>query len=101
MDDSHEGTFHSRFNPGCSRTLSRLDEVGAGVQLRARFTDLADEDVYATKGDSVPVLNRVGLGAPACIVDVDLAATTLGHPAHSVSLESFKAALQELETIVR
>ena len=33
--------------------------------------------------------------------DVELAATTLSHPAHSVALESFKAALQELETIVR
>src|SRR3954464_5269548 len=101
MDDSHEGTLHGRFNLGRSCTLSRLDEVGADVRLRARFTDLADEDVYAAKGDPVPVLNWAGLGAPACIVDVELAATTLSHPAHSVALESFKAALQELETIVR
>src|SRR3954470_22580122 len=101
MDDSHEGTFHGWLNPGRSRTLSCLDEVGAGVQLRARFTDLADENVYATKGDPVPVLNRAVLGALSCIVNVDLAATTLGHPAHSVSLKSFEAALQELETIVR
>src|SRR3954470_17983196 len=98
MDDSHEGTLHGRLNPGRSRTLSCLDEVGADVQLRARFTDLADENVYAAKRDPVPVLDRAGLGAPAFIVDVDLATTTLGHPAHSVSLESFKAALQELET---
>ena len=39
MDDSHEGTLHGRFNPGGSRTLSRLDEVGADVRLRAQFTD--------------------------------------------------------------
>ena len=57
MDDSHEGTLHGRFNPGGSCTLSRFDEVGAGVRLRARFTDLANENVNATKGDPVPVLN--------------------------------------------
>ena len=101
MDDSHEGTLHGRFNPGRSRTLSRFDEVGADIQLRARFSDLADENMYATKGDPVPVLNRAGLGALACIVDVELAAMTLGHPSHIVSLESFEVALQELETIVR
>src|SRR3954470_19474265 len=101
MDDSSEGTLHSRFNLGGSRTLNRLDEVGADVQLRARFTDLADEDMYATKGDPVPILDSAGFGAPSCIVDVELAAMTLGHPAHSVALESFEVALQELETIVR
>ena len=57
MDDSYEGTLHGQFNPGGSRTLSRLDEVGADVRLRARFTDLASENVNATKGDPVPVLN--------------------------------------------
>ena len=57
MDDSHEGTLHGRFNPGRSRMLSHFDEVGADVQLRARFFDLADKNVYATKGDLVPVLN--------------------------------------------
>ena len=57
MDDSHEGTLHDRFNPGGSRTLSRFDEVSADVRLRARFTDLADENMHATKGDPVPVLN--------------------------------------------
>ena len=101
MDNSHEGTLHDRLDPGRSRTLSRFDEVGADVRLRARFADLANENVYATKGDPVPVLDSAGLGAPACIIDVELAATTLGHPAHSVTLESFKVALQELETIVR
>ena len=80
--------------------LSRLDDVGADFRLRAWFADLANEDVYSAKGDSVPILDRAGLGAPACVVDVELDATTLGHPAHSVSLESFEAALQELETIV-
>ena len=54
MDDSHEGTLHGRFNPGESRMLSRLDEVGADVRLRARFTDLANENVNATKGDRYP-----------------------------------------------
>ena len=57
MDDSHEGKLHGEFNPGGSRTLSRLDEVGADVWLRVRFTDLANENVNATKGDPVPVLN--------------------------------------------
>ena len=57
MDDYHEGTLHGRFNPGGSRTLSRFDGVGADVRLRAQFTDLADENVYATKGDPVPILN--------------------------------------------
>ena len=37
MDDSHEGTLHSRLNPGGSRTLSRFDDVGADVRLRARL----------------------------------------------------------------
>ena len=56
MDTSYERTLHGGLNPGWTRTLSRLDEVGAGVRLRARFTDLADENVYATKGDPVPVV---------------------------------------------
>ena len=56
-DDSHEGTLHGRFNLGRSRTLSRLDEVGADVRLRPRLTNLADKNVYATKGDPVPVLD--------------------------------------------
>ena len=57
VDDSHEGTPHGQFNLGRSRTLSRLDEVGADVRLRGRFADLADEDVNPTKGDPVPVLD--------------------------------------------
>ena len=54
MDDSHEGTLHGRFNPGGLRTLSRLDEVGADVRLRARFADLANEDMNSAEGDPVP-----------------------------------------------
>ena len=57
MDTSYERTLPGGMNPGGSRTLSRLDEVGADVRLRARFTDLANENVNATKGDPVPVLN--------------------------------------------
>ena len=57
MDDSHEGTLHGRLNPGRSRTLSRLDDVGADVRLRARFADLANENVDAAEGDPVPVLD--------------------------------------------
>ena len=30
--------------------LSRLDDVGAGVRLRLRLTDLADEDVDSVEG---------------------------------------------------
>ena len=57
MDNSHEGTLHDRLDPGRSRTLSRFDEVGVDVRLRARFTDLANEKVYVTKGDPVPILD--------------------------------------------
>ena len=57
MDTSYERTLHSGLNPGWTRTLSRLDEVGADVRLRARFADLADEDVNSTEGDPVPVLD--------------------------------------------
>ena len=62
-------------------------------RLRGQFADLADEDVDFAEGDPIPVLDSAGLGAPACIVDVELATTTLSHPAHSVSLDPFKAAL--------
>ena len=44
-------------NPGGSRTLSRLDDVGADVRLRGRFADLADENVNPTEGDLVPILD--------------------------------------------
>ena len=57
MDDSHEGTLHDRLNPGRSRTLSRLDDVGADVRLRARFADLANKNVDAAEGDPIPVLD--------------------------------------------
>ena len=35
------------------------------------------------------------------IVDVEVAASALGHPAHGVSLDPFEVALSELVTIVR
>ena len=101
MYTSYERTLHGGLNPGRTRTLSRLDEVGAVVRLRARLTNPVDEDMDSAEGDPVPVLNRVGVGALAFIVDVDLAATTLGHPAHCVSLEPFEVALQELKSTVR
>ena len=57
MDTSYERTLHGGLNPGRTRTLSRLDEVGAGVRLRARFTDLANEDMNSAEGNPVPVLD--------------------------------------------
>ena len=57
MDASHESMLQSRQSPGGSRTLSRLDDVGADVRLRARLADLADEDVDSAEGDPIPVLN--------------------------------------------
>ena len=54
MDTSYERTLHGGLNPGWTRTLSRLDDVGADVRLKARFTDLADEDVDSAEGDPVP-----------------------------------------------
>ena len=57
IDESYECTLHGGLNPGRACTLSRLDEVGADVRLRARFADLADEDVDSSKGDPVPVLD--------------------------------------------
>ena len=57
MDESYERTLHGRLNPGRTRTLSRLDVVGGDVRLRARFADLADENVNSAKGDLVPILN--------------------------------------------
>ena len=50
MDETNKGTLHGGLNLGGSSTLSRLDDVGAGVRLRARFADLADEDVIPAKG---------------------------------------------------
>ena len=57
MNDSHEGMLHGRLNLGGSRTLSRFDDVGADVRLRAWFANLANEHVNAVEGDLVPVLN--------------------------------------------
>ena len=57
MDATHEGMLHGGLSPGGSPTLSRLDDVSADVRLRARLADLADENVYATEGDPVPILD--------------------------------------------
>ena len=57
MDESYEHTLHARLNPGRTRTLSSLDKVGGDVQIRARFADLAVENVNSAKGDPIPVLN--------------------------------------------
>ena len=56
-DDTYENMPCCELNRGRACTLSRLDDVGAGVRLRARFTDLADEDVNPTKGDPVPIFD--------------------------------------------
>ena len=57
MDDTYKNMPCCGLNRGRACTLSRLDDVGAGVRLRARFADLADEDVNPTKGDLVPVFD--------------------------------------------
>ena len=57
MDESYERTLHGRLNPGRTCTLSRFDEVGGDVRLRAWFANLADEDMNSAKGDPVPVLD--------------------------------------------
>ena len=57
MHCSNEDVLHGGLNPGESRTLSRLDDVGEDVRLRSRFVDLADEDVDAAEGDLVPVFD--------------------------------------------
>ena len=57
MDETNKGTSHGGLNPGGSCTLSRFDDVGADVRLRARFTDLANEDMDSAEGDTVPVLD--------------------------------------------
>ena len=71
MDTSYERMLHGGLNPVWTRTLSRLDKVGADVRLRAQFTDLADEDMNSTEGNPVPVLDRAGLGAPTFCGDPD------------------------------
>ena len=57
MDATHEGTLHGGLSPAGARMLSRLDEVGADVRLRARLADAADEDMDSAEGDPLPVLN--------------------------------------------
>ena len=57
MDGTYEGALYGGLNKGRSCMLSRLDDVSADLRLRARFADLADEDVDSIKGDPVPVLN--------------------------------------------
>ena len=57
MDASHESTLQGKQSPGGSRALSRLDEVGAEVRLRARLANLANENVDSAEGDPVPVLD--------------------------------------------
>ena len=57
MDAAYEGMFHDRLNTGRPRALSRFDEVGVDVRLRARLVDPADEDMNSAEGDPVPVLN--------------------------------------------
>ena len=57
MDAAHKDTLHAGLSSGGFRTLSRLDEVGADVRLRARRTDPADEEVDSAEGDPVPVLD--------------------------------------------
>ena len=50
-----------------------------------------------TEGDPVPVLDLVGLGSPAGVVDAELAVVTLCHTADGVSLDPWERALQEFE----
>ena len=57
VEATHKGMLHDGLSSGGFRMLSRLDEVGAAVQLRARLTNPANEDVNSAKGDSVAVLN--------------------------------------------
>ena len=54
MDASHEGMLQGGLSPGRSRTLSRLDDVGADVPLRAQLIDITDEDVDSAEGERVP-----------------------------------------------
>ena len=57
MDTSYERMLHGGLNPGRTRTLSRLDEVGADVRLKAWFADLAEEDMNSAKGDPLSILD--------------------------------------------
>ena len=77
MDDTYENMPCCGLNRGRACLLSRLDDVGGGVRLRARFANLADEDVNSTEGDPVHILNGAGLGALSRVIDVELAAAIL------------------------
>ena len=57
MDTAYEGMLHDRLNTGGPGVLSCFDEVGVDVRLRARLTNLADEDMNSAEGDLVPILN--------------------------------------------
>ena len=57
MDELNEDVLHHGLNPGGSCMRSRLDDVGADVQLRAWFADLADENMNSTEGDLIPIIN--------------------------------------------
>ena len=58
MDETNKGMLHSGLiGLGGSCALSRLNDVGAGVRLRLRLIDLADENMDSAEGDPVPVLD--------------------------------------------
>ena len=51
MDETNKGMLRNGLNLGGLCMLSRLDDVGAGVQLRPCLADLADEDVDSAEED--------------------------------------------------
>ena len=57
MGEPNEDIPYGGLSLGGSCTLSRLDDVGEDVRLRARLTNLANEDMNSAEGDPVPVLN--------------------------------------------
>ena len=57
MGEPNEDVPYGWLSRGGSCMLSRLDDVGVDVRLRARLADLANEDVDSTEGDPVLVLN--------------------------------------------
>ena len=57
MDASHKSMLQGRRGPGGSCALSRLDEIGAEIRLRARLTNLANENMNSAEGDPVSVLH--------------------------------------------
>ena len=46
--------LQGRQGPGGSCALGRLDEIGAEIRLRARLTNLANEDMNSAKGTRFP-----------------------------------------------